>query len=168
MLLYSTKRANVDQRVISLDLLAKLCNKKRDYIKEVKCLASIIQLKHCLLPDLWIRLGESYKCINCKVDDGALEASKDSFPQFAIKPHYVILCCFLRALTLLKTVEASSVSYSSNANTKAQANLNSDIQNLIIKKEISEDMLPFVTAQMSKDIYNRYNNSESTQKGTFT
>ena len=69
-LLSSTKKANTDQIVICLDLLANVYNKKCEYANETKCLTSLIQLNHVFLPDLWVRLGESYRSLSLiKVED---------------------------------------------------------------------------------------------------
>ena len=65
-LLTLTKRINLDQTIICLDLLANAYNRKERALNEVECLTSIIQLNHSLLPDLWRRLGEAYKCLNAK------------------------------------------------------------------------------------------------------
>lgn len=158
-LVHSTKRANVDQTITSLDLLAKVYNKKCDPINEVKCLSSIIQLNHSLLPDLWIRLGESYNCLHQRITKDNPKVSTENFAQFSIKPDYVICCCFVRALVLLKTVEATVISFASKANNTSQGYLNAEIEKLRSKNNISHEELNHIKCEMTKDIFNRYNTS---------
>ena len=167
-LLNTTKKANIDQTVISLDLLANVYNKRDEYANEIRCLTSVIQLSHSLLPDLWMRLGKSYENLDFVVKNGKFQGSNSTFPQFFVKPYHVICCCYLRAHVLLKTVEATVNAYAQNANTRLQDTLNTTLKNISFKNDISENELNFIQTEMSKDIFNRHNNTESVTKGTFS
>ena len=167
-LLNLTKKANVDQKVISLDLLANVYNKRDEYANEIRCLSSIIQLNHSLLPDLWMRLGESYEYFDFVVKDGKFHGSNATFPQFFVKPYHVICCCYLRAHVLLKTVEATVCSYAHNANKRLQGTLNTRLKIISSKNDISENEFNIIKTEMTKDIFNKYNNTESLAKGTFS
>ena len=159
-LLRITKRANVDQTVICLDLLASVYNKKRESANEIKCLTSLIQLNHGFLPDLWLRLGESYRYLNKATKINKDEHYKLEFPIFSLMPHRVICGCYSRALVLLKTVEITVSSYSSNANTKLQNYLENEISALASINNITDEELTSIKTEMTTDIFHRYNNSE--------
>ena len=167
-LLNSTKKANVDQTVISLDLLATVHNKRKEYVNEIRCLTNIIELNHSLLPDLWMRLGKSYESLDVVVKNGKFHGSNAKFPIFFAKPYQVICCCYLRAKILLKTVEATVNEYAKVANTRLQGTLNTTLKNIYSQSGISENELNFMQTEMTKDIFNRYNNTESLKKGKFS
>ena len=167
-LLNSTKKANVDQTVISLDLLASVYNKRKEYANEIRCLTNVIELNHSLLPDLWMRLGKSYESLDVVVKDGKFPGSNATFPIFFAKPYQVICCCYVRANILLKTVEATVNEYAKDANTRLQGTLNTTLKNINFQSVISENQLNFIRTEMSKDIFNRYNNTESLKKGKFS
>ena len=158
-LLYTTKRANVDQIVTSLDLLAKVNNKKCDYIYEAKCLTSLIQLNHCYLPDLWVRLGKCYNYLVRYLNESSW-ISTEIFPTFTKKPHCVVVCCFLRAIVLLRTVEATVSSYALSSNKSIQNHLADEVDSLCMANQILEDERDLIKCEISKDIYSRYNNPE--------
>ena len=161
-LLYTTKRANVDQIVTSLDLLAKVNNKKCDYIYEAKCLTSLIQLNHCYLPDLWVRLGKCYNYLVSDLNESSL-ISTEIFPTFTKKPHCVVVCCFLRAIVLLRTVEATVSSYALSSNKSIQNHLSDEVDSLCMANQILEDERDLIKCEISKDIYSRYSNPELTK-----
>ena len=158
-LLRITKRANTDQIVICLDLLAAVYNKKYEYADEIKCLSSLIQLNHGFLPDLWVRLGESYKSLNSFLKTHN-EDLQPVYPIFSRMPYQVTCCCFLRAHVLLKTVEITVTSFSSKANSKLQTYLENEINNISSKKNISNEELNSMKTEITADIFHRYNNSE--------
>ena len=158
-LLRITKRANTDQTVICLDLLAAVYNKKCEYADEIKCLSSLIQLNHGFLPDLWVRLGESYKSLALFLKTQN-EDLQPIFPIFSRTPHQVTCCCFLRAHVLLKTVEITVTSFSSKANSKLQMYLENEISNISSKENISNEKLNSMKTEITADIFHRYNNSE--------
>ena len=158
-LLRTTKRANTDQTVICLDLLAAVYNKKCEYADEIKCLSSLIQLNHGFLPDLWVRLGESYKSLTLFLKTQK-EDLQPTLPIFSRRPHQVTCCCFLRAHVLLKTVEITVTSFSSKANSKLQIYLENEINNISSKRNISNEELNSMKTEITADIFHRYNNSE--------
>lgn len=158
-LLRTTKRANTDQTVICLDLLGAVYNKKCEYANEIKCLSSLIQLNHGFLPDLWVRLGESYKSLTLLLKTQN-EDLQPNFPIFSRMPHQVTCCCFLRAHVLLKTVEITVTSFSSKANSKLQLYLENEINNISSKQNISNEELNSMKTEITADIFHRYNSSE--------
>ena len=163
-LLTLTKRINLDHTIICLDLLANAYNRKERPLSEIECLTSIIQLNHSLLPDLWIRLGKAYKCLDARQNGKETDViSTDAFPQFSKQPDCVIYCCFIRALVLLKTVEGTVISFASSANTSAQEHLKDEILKIGHKSSISEGKLDYLKREMSKDIFNRYGTNSSLQ-----
>ena len=160
-LLRITKRANIDQIVICLDLLATVYSKKCAYVNEIKCLTSIIPLNHGLLPDLWVRLGESYISLNTNSKDDKNGVSNRLFPIFSCKPHHVICCCFLRAHVLLKTVETTVSAYSFKANEKLQCYLEDKLNTISSINNILNSDLSMMKTEMTIDVFNRYSNSDT-------
>lgn len=160
-LLRNTKRANIDQIVICLDLLANVYNKKHECANETKCLTSLIPLNHGLLPDIWVRLGESYMSLNANSKEDKNEVPNRLFPIFSCKPHHVICCCFLRAYVLLKTVETTVSSYSSKSNAKLQCYLENKVSTISSTNNISNSELSVIKTEMTIDVFNRYSNSDA-------
>ena len=104
---------------------------------QVVCIASIIDKHHWAHPDLWNDLGDAYT--RCSLDslaaggrgpdEGPLEQTYPvSGGGSVVARDRVSACCWLRAISLLISVEPSIHSFALNANRDLQAELKGKLQ----------------------------------------
>jgi len=145
-LLASANPSNVDALVVGFDILRRIHSARKDPLGEAKCLASIIDTHHSILPGLWSDLGDAY----ARLSDSSTAAKEQLPVSDQVGPLRVALGCYLRALALLKTVEATVLTFAKTSNTLEQADLEAKIE------QLASDQIGFdraqVQAQMIRDI----------------